>query len=176
MNLPKCLLLIPLFLVYACAQKQLVQTQALPVGMAINEEALLQAIAFGSCDRQDLDKPMWTYIHKDDRDLWIWLCDSINADPDDMAALEAMYAQQKSKAGYQKLLNSCPVIGIWDDHDYGLNDGGKEFSKKSESKDLMLNFLDVQDTAAVRSSTGAYQSYTIGPAGKRVNIILLDTR
>lgn len=34
------------------------------------------------------------------------------------------------------------VIGTWDDHDYGLNDTGKEFSGKNISQSLLLDFLD----------------------------------
>jgi alkaline phosphatase D len=69
-----------------------------------------------------------------------------------------------------------PVIGIWDDHDYGINDGGKLFHKKKESRDLMLDFLDVEDNANVRKREGGYQSYTIGQEGRQVKVILLDTR
>ena len=34
------------------------------------------------------------------------------------------------------------IIGTWDDHDYGLNDAGKEYDGKDFSQQLMLDFLD----------------------------------
>lgn len=34
------------------------------------------------------------------------------------------------------------VIGTWDDHDYGLNDAGKEYSGKVFTQRLLLDFLD----------------------------------
>lgn len=34
------------------------------------------------------------------------------------------------------------VIGTWDDHDYGLNDAGKEFGGKITNQKLLLDFLD----------------------------------
>jgi hypothetical protein len=34
------------------------------------------------------------------------------------------------------------VIGTWDDHDYVLNDAGKEFSGKVFTQRLLLDFLD----------------------------------
>jgi hypothetical protein len=34
------------------------------------------------------------------------------------------------------------VLGTWDDHDYGLNDAGKELSGKVIAQRLMLDFLD----------------------------------
>jgi alkaline phosphatase D len=33
------------------------------------------------------------------------------------------------------------VVGTWDDHDYGLNDAGKEFEGKADSMQLMLDFV-----------------------------------
>ena len=44
------------------------------------------------------------------------------------------YAYQKADSGYQLLLKSdAQIIGTWDDHDYGVNDGGKNYSRKKES-------------------------------------------
>lgn len=34
------------------------------------------------------------------------------------------------------------VVGTWDDHDYGLNDAGKEFGGKKTNQRLLLDFLD----------------------------------
>lgn len=34
------------------------------------------------------------------------------------------------------------VIGTWDDHDYGLNDAGKEFMGKNMTQKLLMDFLD----------------------------------
>lgn len=40
--------------------------------------------------------------------------------------------------GYDKLKN---VVGIWDDHDYGLNNAGKEFPDRDRNREHFLNFL-----------------------------------
>lgn len=40
------------------------------------------------------------------------------------------------------------VIGTWDDHDYGLNDAGKEFSGKDATQRLLLDFLDEPEDSA----------------------------
>ena len=44
------------------------------------------------------------------------------------------------KEEFRALQASCEVIATWDDHDYGQNDGGKDFSKKVESQQLLLDF------------------------------------
>ncbi|MEK6479033.1 alkaline phosphatase D family protein [Catalinimonas sp. 4WD22] len=142
----------------------------------IDTQAVVSTIAFGSCNRQDQPQPLWQPILANNPDLWIWLGDNIYGDTDDMEKMASMYAQQKQKADYQELYENVPVIGIWDDHDYGINDGGKAFHKKAESRDLMLDFLDVAEDAEVRQREGGYQAYTIGPEGKQVKVILLDTR
>jgi alkaline phosphatase D len=33
------------------------------------------------------------------------------------------------------------VVGVWDDHDYGINDGGMEFSLKNETREMFLRFI-----------------------------------
>ncbi len=71
---------------------------------------------------------------------------------------------------------TCPIIGTWDDHDYGINDGGKDFPKKKESKELMLSFLDVPAGDPMRKHEGVYSSHTYGSGKQKVKVILLDTR
>uniref|UniRef100_A0A453NZJ4 PhoD-like phosphatase metallophosphatase domain-containing protein n=1 Tax=Aegilops tauschii subsp. strangulata TaxID=200361 RepID=A0A453NZJ4_AEGTS len=68
------------------------------------------------------------------------------------------------------------VIGTWDDHDYGVNDAGKEYSGKVFSQRLLLDFLDEDEDSPRRKQAGVYASYMFGPEGKRVKVIMLDTR
>lgn len=152
--------------------ENLISEEAAPV----DTEQILTTVAFGSCNRQDEPQPMWEPILANDPDLWIWLGDNIYGDTDDMQAMKVMYAEQKANPKYKKFFQMVPVIGTWDDHDYGINDGGKDFTAKAESRDLMLDFLDVPRDRAIRQREGAYDAYTFGPAGKRVKVLLLDTR
>ncbi len=143
---------------------------------SLNTEKLLTTIAFGSCNKHDLPQPIWESVIQNQPDLWIWLGDIIYGDTENMETLKKKYDAQKSNIEYQKLVETCPVIGIWDDHDYGTNDGDKNYSKKEESKQLLLNFLDVSNKSPVRKREGAYQSFTFGKKDKKVKIILLDGR
>lgn len=133
-------------------------------------------IAFGSCSHEDDPEQLWNEIVATDPDLWIWLGDNIYGDSPDLAVLKGKYAMQKGSAGYQKLLKTCKVVGTWDDHDYGINDGGKNFRQKAQSKTLALNFLDVPEKAKVRKREGIYDSYTVGTGSRLIKVILLDTR
>ncbi len=144
--------------------------------LAVDTSKTLNRIAFGSCSDEDQPQPMWKYIVANEADLWIWLGDMIYGDSDDPKVLEDKYNQQLANEEYQKLQTSTPIIGIWDDHDYGENDGDKHFVIKRESKELMVDFLDVPEDAKVRQREGAYQSYTFGEGNKKVKILLLDAR
>jgi len=136
----------------------------------------LQTIAFGSCSHETDTLQLWDEIAAQKPNLWIWMGDNIYGDTHDMKVLKEKYDIQKARPDYQRLLKTCPVIGTWDDHDYGINDGGKFFPKKEQSKKLALDFLGVPADAKVRKHPGIYNSYEYGPKGKKVKVFLLDTR
>lgn len=142
----------------------------------IDHEQVLHTIAFGSCSKQDEPQPMWTYILQNNPDVWLWVGDNIYGDSDNPAVLESKYKQQLGRTEYQELLQTTPVFGIWDDHDYGKNDGDKTFPIKQRSKELMMDFLQVPDSHEVHQREGAYQAYICGKQDRKVKIILLDAR
>ena len=133
-------------------------------------------IAFGSCNHQWEPQPIWSEVIKNKPDIWIWLGDIIYADTQDMKKMKADYEMQKRQPEYSSLANQTDIYGIWDDHDYGINDGGKEFVKKDSSKMLLFDFLDLDINDSVHSHTGAYQSHIIKRGGLDVKLILLDVR
>ena len=133
-------------------------------------------IAFGSCSHQDDPDQMWADVMNQKPNLWMWIGDNIYGDTHNMDSLKAKYVMQKANPDYQKMLKSIPIIGTWDDHDYGMNDGGRYYSKKMESKELMLDFLDVPADAEVRKHEGVYQAYEYGLGNEKIKVILLDTR
>ena len=137
----------------------------------------VQTIAFGSCSKQSLpDKQLWKEVMAENPDLWIWLGDNIYGDSEDMTVISEKYDQQKSHPDYQALMEKTEVIGIWDDHDYGVNDGGKEYAKKDESRDLLFEVLELNKEHPAWNRKGAYQAHTYDFDGNRLKVILLDTR
>jgi alkaline phosphatase D len=139
-------------------------------------EKPIQVIAFGSCNRQDAPQPLWKSVLADRPDLWIWMGDNIYGDSPVMDTLKAKYNRQKAQPDYRELTSRTPVVGIWDDHDYGINDGGKNFVQKKESRDILFDFLDVSAQAPERAREGAYSSHTFGEGDHLVKVILLDAR
>ena len=134
-------------------------------------------ITFGSCNKQYEEQPLWDVILKNTPDLWIWLGDVIYADTDDMAIMQQRYQQQLRKKSYQKFCSKVPVIGTWDDHDYGVNNGGKEYPAKIGSQKLFLDFLNEPQTSKRRTQKGIYWAYTYEVSAKlKVKVLVLDTR
>lgn len=133
-------------------------------------------IAFGSCAHSYDSIPIFNAVVSHNPAVWVWLGDIMYGDSHDMAVLKKKYDTQKEKPEYKRLMSTSKIIGIWDDHDYGINDGGKYYSKKKESKELLLNFLDVAKDDPVRNHDGAYSEHDIAFGDKLVKIILLDTR
>jgi alkaline phosphatase D len=133
-------------------------------------------IAFGSCNDEDEPQEMWKEVLAQKPNLWIWGGDNVYADTQDMASLKAKYDKQKSNPDYQKLMHVCPITGTWDDHDYGVNDGGRFYSKKNESKKYLLDFLGIEKTNKAWKHRGVYNSFSIGGDKQRIKIINLDTQ
>ncbi len=136
----------------------------------------LARIAFGSCVHQDKEQPIWDAIVKAKPDLWLMLGDNIYADTQDIAVMRQKYAKQAAQPGFKKLLSLCPVLATWDDHDFGGEDAGAEYPKKKESQEAFLDFFSVPKDSPRRKQEGVYHAAVLGPAGRRVQVILLDTR
>ncbi|XP_010530255.1 PREDICTED: uncharacterized protein LOC104806865 [Tarenaya hassleriana] len=167
---------------------------------AAAEEHPVSRIVFGSCANQSAPQPIWDAINKFDPQLFIWLGDNIYGDirrpfkvfgkertigpwknvprfvPSSEEEMKSRYAKAKATPGYSRLRKNTKVIGTWDDHDYGLNDAGKEFDRKTTNQRLMLDFLDEPHDSPRRKQAGVYASYSFGPEDKKIKVILLDTR
>ncbi|MBC6994826.1 DUF1499 domain-containing protein [Neolewinella lacunae] len=163
------------YLFYQAHRSETVVPATLSASGAAPAEVL--TIAFGSCNRQDRPQGYWDVIRSHHPAAWLWLGDNVYADTDNLRKMAADYQQQKTAPEYAAFRAEVPqVYGIWDDHDYGINDGGREWPHKDSAKQLLLDFLDVPANAAVRTHPGTYQAYTINQGERSVKVILLDTR
>jgi alkaline phosphatase D len=143
----------------------------------------IQRIAFGSCAKQWHAQPIWEAIVAAEPDLWLFLGDAIYADTDGKTAWKVTEGQLvgewnrlADKPEFQKAWEKIPMLATWDNHDYGTHAGGVEFELKEESKEIFLDFFDEPVDSERRLSQGIYDAKMIGPEGKRVQVILLDTR
>ena len=136
----------------------------------------ISLIAFGSCNKRHLPQPLWEVIQKINPDLWIWMGDNIYGDTEDMAVMKEKYTQQFNLKAYKAFRESIPIIGTWDDHDYGKNNAGGWYPMKKESQQLALDFYEEPEGTARRKQAGLYTAYEFGSNDRKVKVILLDTR
>jgi len=136
----------------------------------------IERIAFGSCGHQIGEQFFWNSVIAQNPELWIWLGDNIYADTKDMGVMRSKYQKLNDNYNYQLLKKKCPIIATWDDHDYGVNDGGKEYSAKAESQKVFLEFFEEPKNSNRWKQLGIYTSYLYGSTEKQVKIVLLDAR
>lgn len=149
-----------------------------PLAAADAPSAQVLRIGVGSCIRQDLPQPIWQAVLADRPDAFVFAGDVVYASekPFSLDRLKNAYAKQSAGSGFAQLRATVPHLAMWDDHDYGVNDGGGEFAFKHQSKDVFLDFWNVPAQDARRTRGGVYHAQVFGAPGRRVQIILLDIR
>ncbi|MFH6605030.1 alkaline phosphatase D family protein [Maribacter algicola] len=147
------------------------------VGEVVNETKNDNfVIAFGSCNKTDIENRLWDDVLAAEPNIWIWGGDNIYADTEDMQLLRKMYVGQNQVPAYAALRGKIPIIGTWDDHDYGLNDGGVEFGAKDESQQEFLDFMGVSKESPRRFRKGVYASHDYKTKKGTIKVLVLDTR
>jgi alkaline phosphatase D len=150
-------------------------TLAVVASPAVRGQAPIADIVFGSCLKQ-VDHPMLARTLTLPMDLFLFLGDNIYADTRDMTVLRAKYDALKASRFFQELRRRVPVLATWDDHDFGANDAGAEYPFRRESQAEFLRWLDEPADSPRWRRDGVYDARVLGPAGRRVQVILLDTR
>jgi alkaline phosphatase D len=140
------------------------------------QDRSISRILFGSCVRQDRPMPIFKKIVNQRPELFVFLGDNIYADTTDMDVMQAKYAKLKSDPGFGKLMKSCPILATWDDHDYGANDAGADYAQRIQSQRIFVDFWGDAANSPRRKRPGVYDARMFGPQGKRLQVILLDTR
>lgn len=142
----------------------------------VDERSLPARIAFGSCADQERPQPILETVVARSPDLFVYLGDNIYGDTEDMGELRAKYAILAARPEFRALRAKCPLLAIWDDHDYGANDAGRYYPKKAESREVFLDFWREPADSARRDHPGIYHAHTFRAKGRALQVILLDTR
>lgn len=136
----------------------------------------LTRISFGSCTDQNDPQPLWRDLINQKPDLWIWGGDNVYVDWDKSKDIKVSYDKQNKIPDYVEFKKHVPIIGTWDDHDYGVNNGDGKFQGKKLSQKLALDFLEEPLDSPRRKQEGIYTSYEFNSYGHKVKVILLDAR
>jgi len=136
----------------------------------------LNRLLFASCNKHMKDQPLWKLLSREQGDLFIWGGDNVYADGKGIGEVQRAYQHQNQVADYVAFKSEIPILGIWDDHDYGKNNGGHEFTHKRLSQQFALDFFGVPTSSPKRKQEGLYSSHTFGAGPEQIKIILLDSR
>ncbi len=133
-------------------------------------------VLFGSCIKQNLPTPIFQTMAREKADLVLFLGDNIYADTADMSVMRAKYQTLASNSEFATLLSSTPSLATWDDHDYGINDGGADYPMREAAQKEFMDFWNIPIDSSRRKRPGVYHAAVFGPPEKRLQVILLDTR
>ena len=133
-------------------------------------------IGFGSCLDQENPQPIWNSVYKEEIDSFIFLGDNVYGDIPS-GKLNKMHEAYKLQAEMiPSWLFKKNVEMIWDDHDFGENDGGSSYPLKHEAKKLYLDFWEIPNDDIRHQRDGIYTNKLIYIDNFIINLILLDTR
>lgn len=163
----KKLAFITIFLLFACEENQ--STQSI-------KDPNVYSIGFGSCLTQERSMPIFNTIKDENYDLFLMIGDNVYGDSEREDLLELREAYDKQRQNFDNLNLNFPIEAIWDDHDYGLNDAGKEYAYKEDAKELFLDFWNIPMDDVRRSRDGLYFEWIQTIDGITVQMLFLDTR
>ena len=144
----------------------------------------LKRICFGSCATQHNDVfGIFNYIAAQYPDLYIAGGDNIYGDffavlPGTYDYMKRAYEEMWKRKEVTNLYNNVETIAIWDDHDYGQNDGVIDNTAKYYAKTLLFDYFKVapDDPRRFNPSGEIYVNYEYGDDAHRVQFIMLDNR
>lgn len=141
-----------------------------------NENQDLFKIGFGSCLDQDKSQNIWQPLEKENLDSFFFMGDNVYGDSDsgELSKMEAAYVKQEQRL--PDWLKNLNPIAIWDDHDYGLDDGGGDYLLKVDSQKLFLDFWKVKEEDPRWHQEGIYFSEIRNINDNKILMLGLDTR
>lgn len=139
----------------------------------------IKRLAFGSCSSQYMPQPYFDTLMRLSPDVLVLGGNNVYGECTEASCeeLRTAYRNWTQHASFQGAINNLPVVATLDDHDYGMQYAHKTNPYKRAAKTLFHDFYHHLSTAVEpEEEDGVYQVYTWGPPGKRVQVILLDTR
>ena len=130
----------------------------------------------GSCLDQNYPQPIWTSIEKEKLNYFVFLGDNVYGDLPSGSLIKMKYAYKKQRSILPEFLDQMEVYPIWDDHDFGINDGGGDYKLKKNAKKMFLDFWEISKNDIRRKREGIYFSDEKIFYDKKFKLIFLDTR
>ncbi|MCX7978477.1 MAG: alkaline phosphatase family protein [Bdellovibrionaceae bacterium] len=146
-----------------------------------------EVIAVGSCADQNQPQIFWESIQAQKPNLFLFIGDNIYASRPEQRPFRREYQKLNDQPAFRAFRKEVPIMAIWDDHDYGLNDGGADNPEKDEARaEFLRQWPYVRDSISLTQG-GLYHVKYIGGevegrrrkkrvTGPTTQVIMLDTR
>ena len=142
------------------------------INLYSNQEIL--SLGFGSCLHQDRNMAILKTIEKKELDLFMFIGDNVYGDQEEGELDKLIRTYKKQYKNLENFLNNVETEFIWDDHDFGLNDGGSNYRYKDKAKELFLKTWQIPDNDPRRLRDGLYFDKKFTKNGLNVHLIFLD--
>ena len=134
-------------------------------------------LGMGSCLAQDSDQvEIWSSLERENLTEFFFLGDNIYGDKKNGSLENMQSAYKKQSENLPDWLKQIEINAIWDDHDYGINDGGGDYKNKVQAQKLFLDFWKIKESDRRSKEEGVYFSKDVIVNNKIIKIIGLDTR
>jgi alkaline phosphatase D len=137
-------------------------------------------IAFGSCNRQNTPQDFWKTIGSHNVTHFLWMGDAVYTKDYQTASLQPAYDTLLNNKFYRDFIADKVIDGVWDDHDFGVNDGSKTAIDKTKRQEQYVRFLKGSGNAEAANllskQVGLYHDLDISMQGLKIKVIFLDTR
>jgi alkaline phosphatase D len=160
--------LLALLLLSACQSKLIVAE--------LSESRQVDVFAFGSCLSQDQGAPIWDTILANRPQLFLAMGDNVYASSPLQKPISAQYRKLNARQEYRRAREQIPFLATWDDHDFGVRDGGGDWGGKESSRQDFLDYWSYLRAKLPANQLGIYHSVLLGPPSHSVQILMLDTR
>ena len=114
-------------------------------------------IAIASCMSdapayQKVGDQMWTELYNSQPHVLFLIGDTVYVDVDKNGKrfkdkisppkrLWNRYVETRNSLKLFRMKKLIPILAVWDDHDYGINNGGKDYPYKNQAKDVFKQFF-----------------------------------
>jgi len=155
-----------------------------------SKEGVTHRMSFGSCFNfpfLHVDSTIFKSLSEYKPDSFVWLGDVTYLDDfdvttisfslaKDQSAYPTKFEEAKQDPNYKLIRESSKIYGTWDDHDSGINNGGKNNPVKETIRQMFLDFLDEPAGTDRRTRPDGLYTSVFLDEDKRIKLILLDCR
>ena len=128
---------------------------------------------------EGLQKKQWKQISEQKPDLLFLIGDNVYVDGGAIRLKDVSeddlwrrYSETAQRLDLYKTKQLTPIYATWDDHDFGINDGGAEFQHKLFAQKVFKTFFPMEANSFLQSGPGVASALKLG----QQQFLFLDDR